>query len=67
MKSVDHIVNNRFKGRAPHGARGLKFVFVGFGKAVAGRAPHGARGLKSRLIYRLPEIIIVAPRTGRED
>ena len=33
-------------GRAPHGARGLKFHAVGGGVLADGRAPHGARGLK---------------------
>ena len=36
--------------RAPHGARGLKFLGQGHLLAqLAGRAPHGARGLKSGL------------------
>ena len=35
-------------GRAPYGARGLKYAELGlFWCAVQGRAPYGARGLKS--------------------
>ena len=44
MTSQQAIINGY--GRAPHGARGLKF---GLGPEEAqawGRAPHGARGLK---------------------
>ena len=35
-------------GRAPHGARGLKFVKADTNICYEGRAPHGARGLKYR-------------------
>ena len=37
-------------GRAPHGARGLKYMKENAIKAAMGRAPHGARGLKFTLI-----------------
>ncbi len=33
-------------GRAPHGARGLKFPLYFLINPDTGRAPHGARGLK---------------------
>ena len=33
-------------GRAPQGARGLKYHLFGDGELNAGRAPQGARGLK---------------------
>ena len=34
-------------GRAPHGARGLKYKYKATdGTEKLGRAPHGARGLK---------------------
>ena len=33
-------------GRAPHGARGLKYQRQGSGRRRPRRAPHGARGLK---------------------
>ena len=34
------------RGRAPHGARGLKQILVDRAAIVGRRAPHGARGLK---------------------
>ena len=36
--------------RAPHGARGLKFLSEKAAAEKAGRAPHGARGLKYGLV-----------------
>ena len=37
--------------RAPHGARGLKFISgAAYGVKDPGRAPHGARGLKFPLL-----------------
>ena len=33
-------------GRAPYGARGLKYEPADIGQAERGRAPYGARGLK---------------------
>ena len=35
-------------GRAPHGARGLKYLYYFLLPLIIGRAPHGARGLKFR-------------------
>ena len=34
--------------RAPHGARGLKYLYYFLLPLIIGRAPHGARGLKFR-------------------
>ena len=34
------------RGRAPHGARGLKSFSKDLSVSLSGRAPHGARGLK---------------------
>ena len=53
--------------RAPHGARGLKYIRQVDDLIRIGRAPHGARGLKSfRTLHHVP-LWRVAPRTGRAD
>ena len=54
-------------GRAPHGARGLKWKPKETKKTKAGRAPHGARGLKYLLPSHSPNSSRVAPRMGRVD
>ena len=36
-----------YRGRSPHGERGLKFVEIPSASGVIGRSPHGERGLKS--------------------
>ena len=41
-------------GRAPQGARGLKYQLSNIFPAVAGRAPQGARGLK--FFERIPHL-----------
>ena len=48
--SRSQIKTSRKRGRAPHGARGLKSERDGLRQGDGGgRAPHGARGLKYRL------------------
>ena len=44
--SVDVIGTSAATGRAPRGARGLKFAEAEHLKETDGRAPRGARGLK---------------------
>ena len=55
-------------GRAPYGARGLKYPPASAHKdEKERRAPYGARGLKSH-VWRYPYIAVcVAPRMGRVD
>ena len=52
-------------GRAPHGARGLKFVRDDIGPASRSRAPHGARGLKFHLLLVLGLDTSRAPHGAR--
>ena len=54
-------------GRAPYGARGLKYLLVVPVAAVERRAPYGARGLK--WLYQGVNSLgfAVAPRMGRVD
>ena len=55
------------RGRAPHGARGLKFCLAGGNEPLVRRAPHGARGLKCSVLCLRAALPQVAPRTGRVD
>ena len=57
----------KYLSRAPHGARGLKYLVNQFERDHVGRAPHGARGLKC--LRPQPKRCGggVAPRTGRVD
>ena len=55
-------------GRAPRGARGLKFVSVAHIKlGLKRRAPRGARGLKYYHCHRSAVWRLVAPLAGRVD
>ena len=54
-------------GRAPYGARGLKYNFSCLCAALPRRAPYGARGLKFLPIVAGVQIGPVAPRMGRVD
>ena len=54
-------------GRAPQGARGLKFKEVKKVWRVTSRAPQGARGLKLVLLVLVVRPLGVAPRKGRVD
>ena len=47
-------------GRAPYGARGLKYQTNDESEAETGRAPYGARGLK--LVLNLPFIMPIVRR-----
>ena len=56
------------EGRAPRGARGLKFsAQSGKSSGSARRAPHGARGLKFLINALILLGLLVAPRMGRVD
>ena len=52
-------------GRAPQGARGLKFDEVSLFHRENRRAPQGARGLKYFGYTNDPTALFVAPRKGR--
>ena len=55
-------------GRAPYGARGLKFSVQGYADIMeVSRAPYGARGLKFALQQLSQNSFMVAPRMGRVD
>ena len=55
-------------GRAPRGARGLKFLaLVAVLRAELSRAPRGARGLKSNVKKGQTPSVAVAPLAGRVD
>ena len=56
---------NRGHGRAPHGARGLKFALEILQLALGRRAPHGARGLKFVLGHPLGAEVGRAPHGAR--
>ena len=43
---MELMLRAKLLSRAPHGARGLKFVPPSRMPPLRGRAPHGARGLK---------------------
>ena len=51
-------------GRAPQGARGLKYARVRLAEALARRAPQGARGLKSICLNRVKRWSGRAPQKG---
>ena len=53
------------RGRAPQGARGLKYHSAHAVSYPAGRAPQGARGLKCSGRRTGVERLEVAPRKGR--
>ena len=52
-------------GRAPQGARGLKWAGAVLVEEEGGRAPQGARGLKYRGGLGVLGNVKVAPRKGR--
>ena len=54
----------RTSGRAPHGARGLKYHGPAGLVGGEGRAPHGARGLKFLLLGMLLISIMSRPARG---
>ena len=55
---------NDTKGRAPHGARGLKLADRLPYNLDHGRAPHGARGLKHEVCIRLIDYVRSRPARG---
>ena len=61
-----YIGRRTSSGRAPQGARGLKYkIFMAPVTDEAGRAPQGARGLKLLWIGSAIRFSSVAPRKGR--
>ena len=54
-------------GRAPYGARGLKYISQFCYAGQDSRAPYGARGLKLTMVDAFKAVLDVAPRMGRVD
>ena len=54
-------------GRAPRGARGLKWLRRDNLREYRGRAPRGARGLKCLHDLRLVDGVLVVPLAGHVD
>ena len=52
------------KGRAPHGARGLKRINAARRVRAPGRAPHGARGLKHKCVILTLCLLLSRPAWG---
>ena len=65
--SAGILVGGENMGRAPYGARGLKFYSIGGWKTRISRAPYGARGLKCVSMDEYFGIEKVVPRTGHVD
>ena len=66
MKCLQVEVITKGLGRAPQGARGLKYLYhLTLIIAYYRRAPQGARGLKCSLERGIERLVAVAPRKGR--
>ena len=65
MKLITWNVIAILTGRAPQGARGLKFKHDTAVSIVLSRAPQGARGLKWLILMLSSLGFPVAPRKGR--
>ena len=63
----ESCTGQRFRGRSPCGERGLKCFVWAAGKNCSRRSPCGERGLKCRLLLKLVQNTIVAPRAGSVD